>query len=111
MWRDSATLLDILSAARSIVDFRGSSDEAAFLADLKTQSAVLHQLLIMGEAAKRLSEEFRSSHPEIPWKAIAGMRDKLIHAYQNVELKETWRVVSVEIPRLIDLITPLVPNG
>lgn len=62
MSRDSATLLDLLKAARLAVEFMGSLDKAAFLTDLKTQSAVLHQLLILGEATKRLSTEFREQH-------------------------------------------------
>lgn len=59
MSRDRATLLDILKAARLTVEFREGLEKRAFLADPKTQSAVLHQLLILGEAAKRLSAEFR----------------------------------------------------
>jgi uncharacterized protein with HEPN domain len=77
MWRDDATLLDVLRAARLTVEFRGRLDKTAFLSDLKTQAAVLHELLVLGEAAKRLSGTFRDSHPEVPWKAIAGMRDRV----------------------------------
>jgi len=51
-----------------------------FLADIKTQSSVLYQLLVVGEAVKRLSREFRAQHPEIPWSLIAGMRDQLMTA-------------------------------
>jgi len=86
MPRDDATLLDILRAARLAVVFIGGLDQSTFLNDLKTQSAVLHQLLVLGEAVKRLSEEFRTSHPAIPWRMVAGMRDKLIHAYDAVDL-------------------------
>jgi uncharacterized protein with HEPN domain len=57
--RDEGNLLDILKAARLTIEFKGQMDKAEFLADLKTQSAVLHQLLIIGEAVKRLSPEFR----------------------------------------------------
>ncbi len=57
--------------------FKGDLDKSAFLDDLKTQSAILHQLLVLGEAVKRLSEGFRMSHSEVPWRMIAGMRDKL----------------------------------
>ena len=61
----------------------GRLDLPAFLADAKTQSAVLHQLLILGEAVKRLSAPFREAHPEIPWKEIAGSRD-ILRAVRNV---------------------------
>lgn len=79
MPRDDAHLLDILRAARLAIEFKGTVEQSEFLGDAKTQSAVLHQLLIVGEAVKRISPEFRAAHPEAPWRAIAGTRDKLIH--------------------------------
>jgi uncharacterized protein with HEPN domain len=75
--RDEAHLLDIARAAHLAIEFKGGADKAEFLEDAKTQSAVLHQLLIIGEAVKRLSPEFRAAHAEVPWKLIAGTRDKL----------------------------------
>src|SRR5262249_56323246 len=110
MPRDDATLLDILRAARLTVVFKGDLDQPAFLNDLKTQSAVLHQLLVLGEAVKRLSEGFRTSHPAIPWRMIAGMRDKLIHAYDAVDLDEVWKTVDIDLPQLITLLDPLDPQ-
>jgi uncharacterized protein with HEPN domain len=71
----------------------------------------LHQLLIIGEAVKRLSTEFRQSHPHIRWTPMAGMRDVLIHAYDTVDLDEVWRTVTVEVPTLIDNLTPLLPDS
>ncbi len=70
--RDHATLLDIERAARLAGAFVSDIDQAAFLADLKSQSAVLHQLAVIGEAVKRLSPEFRSAHPILPWRLIAA---------------------------------------
>jgi uncharacterized protein with HEPN domain len=110
MPRDDATLLDILGAARLVVTFKGDLDKPTFLQDLKTQSAILHQLLVLGEAVKRLSEGFRTSYPAIPWRMIAGMRDKLIHAYDAVDLEEVWKTVSIDIPYLITLLAPLEPQ-
>jgi len=110
MPRDDATLLDILRAARLVVAFKGDLDKPAFLNDLKTQSAILHQLLVLGEAVKRLSEGFRTSHPAIPWRMIAGMRDKLIHAYDAVDLDEIWKTASIDILHLITLLEPLEPQ-
>lgn len=110
MLRDDAALLDILRAARLAVEFKGTADKREFAADLKTQSSVLHQLILLGEAVKRVSEGFRAQYPEIPWKMMAGMRDKLIHEYDAVDLDEAWRTVSVDIPGLITLLEPLVPH-
>jgi uncharacterized protein with HEPN domain len=109
MSRDDATLLDILKAARLVVQFKRKLAKKAFLRDIKTQSAILHQLLVIGEAVKRLSEDFRARHPEIPWARIAGMRDKLIHQYDAVDLDEVWKTVTTDIPPLITFLEPLVP--
>ncbi len=80
MDRDDQTLLDIAKAAHLIQIFVGDMTKEAFLDAPKTQSAVLYQLLVIGEAVKRLSSEFRTQHVAIPWSLIAGMRDHLIHA-------------------------------
>ena len=109
MPRDDAHLLDILKAARLAIEFRGPLEKADFLEDTKTQSAVLHQLLIIGEAVKRLSADFREAHPEVPWKLIAGTRDKLIHFYEGVDLEEVWKMVISDLPQLIRWIEPLTP--
>jgi len=71
----------------------------------------VHQLLIIGEAVKRLSPEVRGAHPEVPWKLIAGTRDKLIHFYEGVDLDEVWKMVTADLPQLIRRIEPLVPSG
>ena len=108
MSRDDATLLDILKAARLVVEFKGKLTKKAFIRDIKTQSAILHQLLVIGEAVKRLSEDFRARHPKIPWPRIAGMRDKLIHEYDAVDVGEVWKTVTTDIPALISFLEPLV---
>ena len=68
------------------------------------QDALIRRLEIIGEATKRFSQaapELRAAHPEIPWQAMAGMRDVLIHAYDNVDLEEVWRAVTVIIPSIL----------
>lgn len=83
-------------------------DFEAFSADLKTQSAVLHQLMILGEACKRLSREQREQYPEIAWSDIMRMRDKLIHHYEAIDLGLVWIAATREVPELVARLASLV---
>lgn len=106
--RDTASLLDIATAAQKVLAFKQGFNKAAFLEDDKTQSAIVYQLLIIGEAVKRLSQDLRSQNPDIPWSAIAGMRDNLIH---DIDLDEVWKTAQTDIPNLLALLEPLLPNA
>ena len=108
MTRDRAVLLDMLNAAERILEFRQGLTKAGFLDDNKTQSAVLHQLMILGEACKRLDSATRALAPEIPWRLIAGMRDNLIHDYDDVDLEEVWKTIERDVPPLIVVLRRLV---
>jgi uncharacterized protein with HEPN domain len=110
MPRDDATLLDVWRAGHLAVTFaRDVPDAAGLRRDVKTRSAVLHQLLVMGEAVKRLSPAFRAAHPALPWRQMAGLRDVLIHAYDLVEEEEVWRVLQRELPDVLARLDPLLP--
>jgi uncharacterized protein with HEPN domain len=104
--RDEAHLLDILKAARLAIEFAGPGVRCDFVADVKSQSAAMHRLMVIGEPAKRLSPEFRQAHPQIPWKLIAGTRDKLIHFCEGVDLDEVWKMITADLPQLIRWIEP-----
>ena len=106
--RDESYLLDILSACRLIQSFVADMDRDAFDDDLKTQSAVIRQFEILGEATKRLSDELRTSRQDIPWRQMAGMRDILIHAYDHVNLDQVWYATQSSIPELIPKIEALI---
>ncbi len=107
MDRDEASLRDIAQSCRHVIDFVGNQTYESFVEDIRTQSAVQHQLLVIGEAVKRLSDEFRVEHSDIPWQLIAGMRDHIIHAYDSVDLDEVWNTATVDIPELLGKIAPL----
>jgi uncharacterized protein with HEPN domain len=108
--RDDATLLDIVNAARLIVEWASGLTRDAFLADRRTQSAVERQLEILGEATKRLSLNFREQHPQIPWRQIAGLRDVLIHRYDDVNPDIIWETVAVAVPSLLAALEGLLPS-
>ncbi len=110
MRRDDAILLDLVRSARLIQAFVGDMTGEAFLADLKTQSSVLYQLLVIGEAVKRLSPEFRAQQIDVPWSLIAGMRDHLIHAYDTVDWDQVWKTVTRDVPDLLDQVERLLPR-
>ena len=110
MPRDEATVLDLKQAAERILEFTRGQDKPAFAKDFKTQSAVLHQITIIGEAVKRLSKDFKNRSESIPWSDIARMRDKLIHHYDNVDLDRVWDAVELDIPKLLQDLQPLLPK-
>ena len=80
----------------------------AFAADKKTINAVIRSLEVLGEAAKRIPANVRKKYPQIPWKRMAGMRDKLIHEYAGVDIEIVWGVVREELPPLVPRIEKIV---
>jgi len=111
MQRDASLLLDMFRAANQIVQFRGELTFEQFHADTKTQSAIIHQFLLIGEVAKLISDDFKKKNPSIPWSAMARMRDKLIHHYRGVDLREIWNAAKVEIPKLFAFLEKQLPDN
>jgi uncharacterized protein with HEPN domain len=109
MWRDLAWVLDMLQASRKALDYARGLSEEQFGASSLHQDAILRQLTIVGEAAKRVTVEFRVNHHSIPWRHIAGFRDVVVHDYARVDLQEVWRIVRQDLPTLITLLEPLIP--
>lgn len=101
MKRDYRDFLeDILSSIDETQSFTEGVSFTDFTADRKTVNAVLRSLEVIGEAAKNLPDGVRSRAPEVPWKYMAGMRDKLAHEYFGVDLRIVWTVVKEELPDL-----------
>ena len=101
MRRDEAHLADILEAARSIRRFTSGITLEGFKANEEKYEAVNRKLEIIGEAARRLSSEARNQFPDIPWNLLTGMRNILIHDYDDVDLDVVWDTVQRDIPPLV----------
>ncbi|MEX2571934.1 MAG: DUF86 domain-containing protein [Gemmatimonadota bacterium] len=106
--RDLGFLHDMLDAGRLIDEFLDGVARDRFDTDLLLQAAVIRYIEVMGEAAKHVSEATRQRAPTIPWRAIAGMRDVLIHAYRSVDPDEVWRAATHDLPRVVQRLEPLI---
>ena len=87
----------ILDSCRNIIEFTKDIDFQTFINKRIIQSAVIRELEIIGEATKNLPDDIRKHSKDIPWKKLTGMRDKLIHGYFTVDLKEVWNTVRNDI--------------
>lgn len=99
---DLVYLAHIKDALQQITRYTEGMDSKAFLGNRMVQDAVIRQFEIVGEATKNLSDAFRESHCFIPWKDLAGFRDKLIHQYFGVDLLMVWASVVDDVPMLLD---------
>jgi len=97
---DDDLLQDISESIERIISYTKNVDYEQFKKDFKTQDAVLRNIEIMGEAVKFISEKIKAQYSEIPWKNIAGTRDRLIHDYFGVNVDIIWDIVLHEIPNL-----------
>jgi len=98
--RDEGLYLDdILTAIDRILRYTAEGRQA-FFADPRTQDAVIRNLEVIGEAVRGVSPETREGHPDVPWKQIAGTRDRVIHGYFTVDLEIVWEIVATELAGL-----------
>ncbi|CCQ56445.1 HepT-like ribonuclease domain-containing protein [Crocosphaera watsonii] len=110
MLRDKASLIDIINAAKRIKKFTEGIDESILADNEEKQSAILYQVIIIGEATKRLSSDFREKYSHIPWKDMAGMRDILAHQYDRVNINTLWDVIQSDIPELLPMIETILSD-
>lgn len=91
---------DIINAITEAGEFVRGMTYEDFLEDRKTINAVIRSLEVIGEAAKNLPQSMRDEYPDVPWKKIVGMRDKLIHVYFGVDLEIVWQVIQHDLPAI-----------
>ncbi len=109
MKEDKAYLEHILDAIAKVEQYTADGRDA-FMADGKTQDAVVRNFEIIGEATKRLSEDLRNKHPEIPWKHAAGFRDVLSHDDMSIDLTIVWNVIDSRLPALREAVRELLTS-
>ena|SRR3989344_6269152 len=103
-------LKHILESINDIEQYTKSLTEKSFLQKKYMQDAVVRRIEIIGEAARNLPDELTIKYPEVPWKDIIGMRNKVIHHYFGVDIKVTWEVIQKDIPVLKEKIKKIVEN-
>ncbi|MCZ7383614.1 MAG: DUF86 domain-containing protein [Candidatus Methanoperedens sp.] len=108
MQRDREYMLDILEAAKLAIDYIGDKTREEFFGDLQCQDAVIRRLEIIGEAARRISEETQVAYPDLPWSDMVGMRNIMIHEYDDVDLVIVWETVNNDLPPLIDALEKIL---
>jgi uncharacterized protein with HEPN domain len=94
---DKKKLRDIVDAIESIEAYSVSSYDE-FLADAKTRDAILYNLIIIGEAANQISNEFQERHDTIPWSSMIGTRNIIVHGYDQVKLQIVWKILQRDLP-------------
>lgn len=98
---DLIRLRHMLEAAQTALNFMKDENRDSLNTDQKLVFAVVRAVEIVGEAASKLTKDFRDKNPQVPWAAIVGMRNRLIHAYFDVDLDQVWSAITVDLPILI----------
>ena len=105
--KDRVRLAHMIGAAEDAMNFVADRQRAELDTDRMLAFAVVRAIEILGEAASKISEDTRSANRAIPWKAIIGMRNRLVHAYFDIDTQTVWETVAVEIPEILPLLKQL----
>jgi uncharacterized protein with HEPN domain len=98
------------TAAREIMEFMQGVSQSAFVSSNQLRYAVERQLLVIGEAARHVSDEFQEEHPEVPWMQIVGQRNVLAHDYGEILVERVWLTATKSLPALITLLDSIIPE-
>ncbi|MBX3368464.1 MAG: DUF86 domain-containing protein [Phycisphaeraceae bacterium] len=107
--RDAALLLDMVEHARRACGYVDGRTLEQYRRDDMLRDAVNRVVQVIGEAAAKVSKQFRDAHPEIPWRPIIAQRHILVHEYGHIDDDKIWRVATLYAPQLIALVEPLLP--
>lgn len=110
MSRDDAYLYDILESARAALDYMRGKTWGDFSKDSMLQDAVVRRLEIIGEASGRVSNETQKKYSHLPWQAMKGTRNKIIHEYASIELDIIWDIVEQDLPHLVTELEKIMPS-
>ena len=108
MQRDAAYLRDIQESARLALAHLDGIDLETFVGNTQLQDAVIRRVEIIGEAARRVSEETRTAHPGLPWRQMIGMRNQVIHMYDGVDVAVVYDTVREDLPALLEALNGIV---
>lgn len=108
---DRVRLRHMIEAAESAIQFMAGRSRADLDTDRMLLFAVVRAIEVVGEAASKLSEEFRAAHPSIPWRAIIGMRNRLIHAYFDIDTETVWETTKQELPPILNQLRELAAGS
>ncbi|MCC6502244.1 MAG: DUF86 domain-containing protein [Deltaproteobacteria bacterium] len=108
---DVIRLRHMLEAARAACGYVGNKAKGDFFKDNQCRDAVVRCIEVIGEAAARLSQECQTEFPQIPWKNIISMRNRLIHAYYDINLDTVWSTVTEDLPPLIGSLEKILKSG
>lgn len=108
--RDPELLWDMLAHAREASELAHGMSFEAYMSDARSRRAIERVVQIIGEAASKVSREYRDTHPEVPWIPVIKQRHILVHDYGQILDERIWRVATVHVPVLITVLESLVPN-
>ena len=109
MQRDLQFLLDMLQSAELVMSYTAQCSKDEFVANVQLQDSVIRRLLVIAEAARRVSDTTRQALPNISWQEINGMRNRLVHDYDDVNLNIIWDVVQFKLSPLIEELKSQIP--